>query len=191
MARGSDGRHWLNVYIGTAYQRGAKKSQNAIRRLRPNGFISDTDIFNNPVHVQRAQLIYTRVFSALRGVTQTMSSQMSAVLSSGILQGDSVAQISRNLNNRVDKIGIVRSRLISRTEIVNAHNVASINETEYAEGILGEQINMEWLATLDDRLRHSHSLRNGVIYSKEQSSLLIGEPNCRCAVIPVFEEITA
>ena len=180
---------WLNVFIGVAYERGAEKTRQAVGRSAvAKGLIPTSSVFANPAHVERAKLIYTRVYQQLKGVTDTMEQQISRILSDGIIQGKDITTIATELNDRVDKIGKVRSRLIARTEIVNAHNVATIKEAENLENIIGETIKMKWRTCIDGRERFSHELRNNKIYDKKKALSLLGEPNCRCSLSPHLKE---
>jgi len=42
---------------------------------------------------------------------------------------------------------------------------------------------------LDERVRGSHVFRHGKVYTREEAELLIGDPNCRCALLPWIESI--
>ncbi len=186
---GTPGENWLNGYVGTSYGRGAQKTRSVIARKYANaGLLPTSSIFTNPAHIERAELIYTRTFSSLKGVTDVMGQQMSRVLSDGILRGQGIKEISDGLTNRIDKIGKTRATLIARTEIVNAHNTASITEAETLEGSIGEEVKMRWQTALDGREREEHHNRHNKIYTKKVAATLIGEPNCRCAISPVVGE---
>lgn len=180
--------HWLNRHIGDGYNRGAVKTRLAVERALPALLkLPDYSPFANPAHVSRSQLIYQRVYSDLEGVTQVMSKQMSRVLSDGILKGKAPKVVARELNDRVDKIGITRAKLIARTEIIAAHNEASIQEAVLLEKETGVVMMMEWMSAGDSRVRPEHADRNGVIYTKSEAQSLIGEPNCRCSITAVFD----
>ena len=186
---------WQRTVARTAYGRGATKAQQHVLRFyadTPTAAILGRTIYGSAAHVERAELIYTRIFEQLRGVTAQMEAQMRGVLSDGIIKGLSTRQIARNLNDRIDKIGIARAKLISRTEIVNAHNYASISAAKDLErSIEGAEVKLKWVTALDGRERPSHRARNGKIYTQAEASRLIGEPNCRCSVsahLPEFED---
>ena len=179
--------HWLNRHIGDGYNRGAVKTRLAVERALPALMkLPDYSPFANPAHVTRSQLIFARTFSDLEGVTQTMSKQMSRILSDGILKGKAPKVVARELNERVDKIGITRAKLIARTEIIEAHNSASILEAELLEKETGVTILMEWMTAGDRRVRPTHADRDGLTYTRSEAQDLIGEPNCRCSVTAVI-----
>ena len=89
------------------------------------------------------------------------------------------------MNARVDKIGISRSRLIARTEIINAHKLGKIMEGQALQELLGEEIVYRWKTSGDTVVRPEHVGRNLKYYSFTRVLQLIGEPNCRCAVTVV------
>ena len=188
--------NWLNVFIGAGYVSGIKAARQSFYKssaTRGRSYVAKGDlpketIFANPAHTERAEFIYTRVYAGLKGVSQTMANQMSRVLADGIIRGDSPNEIARKLNDRVDKIGRTRARLIARTEIINAHQSASIIEGQELANLLGEEVLYQWHTSLDGRERPSHRARHRKKYTKRKVETLIGEPNCRCAVSPITHD---
>ena len=144
-------------------------------------------IFHQPFHSERVGLIYTRVFHELEGVTRAMDSQISETLSSGMIEGIGPEEMARRLNGRVDKIGLTRSKLIARTEMVETYNQAAVSEFARASSIIGEPIHVQWWTALDERVRSSHAVRHGKIFTQEEGLQLLGEPNCRCSLLPWIE----
>jgi len=179
---------WLTSRIGIAYTRGAAAARSrvapAARRLGRD--LPANSPFINRSHVDRAQLIYERNFNGLEGISLAMKSEMRKVLSDGVIRGQSPSEIARNLDARI-KVGRARANRIARTEIIEAHQEASLMETKILEAELGIEFEMEWLTTKDGRQRDSHNARDGNIYSKVAAQSLIGEPNCRCAIFPYID----
>ena len=181
--------HWLNVHIGEGYRRGATKARLAAERSLPNlQKLPDYNPFTNAAHIARSELIYQRVYSDLQGVTQAMSKQISSILAQGIIKGQNSGEVAKLILDRVDKIGITRAKLIARTEIIESHNLANIKEAELLEKETNTKIKVMWLTALDGRQRHTHDLRHENIYTREEAEQLLGEPNCRCAVAPHFDD---
>lgn len=192
--------HWLNVTIGRAYDRGARRARvEATRQLKLDPILAfQLDGFNpllNPAHVDRAALIYTRVFQDLEGVTNAMASQMSRILAKGMLEGKNPLEVAKELADRVDKIGITRARTIARTEIIESHNRANIAEAEELEKLTGLTVKMRWLHASGEAYssplpndRVDHFYRHNKLFKKEDALPLLGLPNCRCGLAPVFEE---
>lgn len=177
---------WTDVYIQSAYQKGIEMARadlaSAGASLPSLGPVSVA--FNKPFHADRVGLIYSRTFNGMKGLTDTMKAQMGRELAKGMAEGRSPYDIAYKLKDRVDKIGITRSRLIARTEVIFSHNSAAINEYDSLEGIIGEEIKVQWWTALDERVRASHRLRHAKIYTKKRAQELIGEPACRCTLLP-------
>jgi SPP1 gp7 family putative phage head morphogenesis protein len=114
----------------------------------------------------------------MKGVTEAMNGYLSRELALGMAGGQSPYAIARRINERVDKIGIVRARMIARTEIIQSHNEAALNEYERAEIEIGETVKVEWVATMDNRVRPHHAERDGKIYDRSVAREMLGEPNC-------------
>lgn len=113
-------------------------------------------------------------------------------ITQGVLQGESISKVAKRMRKVVgmDKSAAVRN---ARTAITGAQNAGRVDTySEAAEkGINLKQI---WIATLDNRTRHSHALMdgemvdvgeefsNGCRYPGDPS----GEPeevyNCRCTM---------
>lgn len=175
---------WANLYVETAYQKGIAL---AGQKLRGAGVKVDerwiNAAFNRPVHADRLGLIFTRTFSELRGITEEMDRQISRVLAQGMAEGRGVRDIARALNDRVDKIGRTRARMLARTEIVRSHNEASLNAYQEA-GIEGVDVEAEFL-TASDPCPECAALAAGGPYSIDEARGLIPvHPNCRCSWTP-------
>ncbi len=176
--------NWMLQYFLEGYERGAKKGNTQLARfLGRNKIPVTTSVLQNPFHIDKLQLLFSRDFTQLKGITEAMSQQINYVLSEGLLEGLGSKKIAKNINDRVDKIGITRSNLLARTEIINTFNLAVINEGNYISSIIDEQIVYEWVDSGDSRVRPTHVLRDGKYYTSQKVSELIGEPNCRCTVV--------
>jgi SPP1 gp7 family putative phage head morphogenesis protein len=201
------GEPWSNQYVQSAYQMGLSYAMDNVRRRAgslardlgipdidlPPSFRSVGDtisaLMNQPFHADRLALAYTRVFDELKGVTAAMDQQISRVLSEGLAQGLNPRDIGAKIADRVEKIGGTRGRLIARTEVINVHQQAALNEYYATENATGEVVLIEWNATMDARTRDTHAERHGRVYTKEEAYALIGEPNCRCALLPYIPAV--
>lgn len=187
-AVGAGERAWSDVYVRSAYQRGMAQSAAELRRkgadVAPE-WVSDA--FTRPFHVDRAGLSATRTFEQLRGITDTMSQQISRVLAEGLTQGKGPMDIARSMNERVDKVGITRARMLARTEIINAHADASLNVYEEA-GVMGVDAKAEFVTAQDDAVCSECAALEGTERPIDEARGVIPlHPNCRCAWVPVIE----
>lgn len=73
--------------------------------------------------------------------------------------------------------------LVANTMTPYSSNVAEVN----AAVITGEDVKMRWITQGDERVRTTHALRNGKLYSPKAALNLLGEPNCRCRVEPMVK----
>ena len=180
--------NWLLAYIDTAYRKGVKKSTSLMQQRLGKNVIPDLpNLVNLPPHARAMELIFTRDFDQLKGITEAMSQQISYVISEGILQGENPNDMAKRITDRVEKIGITRAKLLARTEVINAFNLARINNVDAYSDFLGEEVVFRWISGVDARVRQTHRERNNKFYSKDKVTPLIGEPNCRCTIteIPV------
>ena len=180
---------WQNVYIDSSYQRGIR---DAYGNLKEGGYKFENDsitaAFNRPIHADRVGLVYTRAYNDLEGINDVMSQQISRVLAQGVAEGRGPMEIARNLQDRVDKVGITRARLLARTETIAAHAEATLNS--YAEaGVEGVSILAEFQNAGDDVVcPECEELEGKEMSIDEARGLIPVHPNCRCAFLPVVQE---
>lgn len=179
---------WTHIYIDAAYQRGIAQAGAELRRA--GATVDDRWVgaaFNRPIHADRVGLAYVRVYQELEGITDAMDQQISRVLAQGISEGLNPARMASQINNRVDKIGITRARVLARTETINAHAEASLNAYQEA-GVEGVDVVAEFL-TASDACPECASLQaevesdGGWTLSRARGVIPV-HPNCRCAWAP-------
>ena len=176
---------WTATYVESSYVRGLNQ---AASRLRGAGARVEQRwvdaAFRRPIHADRLGIAYTRTFSELKGITDAMDQQISRVLAEGLGSGAGPLDIARSINNRVDKIGITRARMLARTEVINAHADATLNTYKEA-GLEGVDVVAEWLTAVD-ACPECVALEEQGPYSIEQARGMIPvHPNCRCAWAPL------
>jgi hypothetical protein len=207
---------WTNTYVQSAYQSGLR---DAHTKLGAAGGAIDipgtTQIaggFYTPFHVDRAALMYTKVFTDLEGVTVTMNNSMRRIMTQGMIEGIGPEEMARRLVSGVvnpatgrkgvlHSIGINRARLIARTSMVETHNMAALAEYDRASAVTGRTIYSQWMTARDERVRGrpgglypraipSHWAREGKVYPTGEAAALLGEPNCRCALKPYIPGVS-
>lgn len=194
---------WSNIYLTSAYQKGIADAR---RDMLHEGYdIPEVEggvrsVFNQPVHADRAGLIYTRTYTELRGVTDQMANQMSQVLAQGIIDGKGPRDIARLLNKTisgaggtldlVDTLGRFipaqrRAQTIARTEVIRAHHIANVQEMRNF-GVAGVSVQVEFRTAGDDRVCDICAGLQGQRYTLEEiEGMLPVHPNCRCKAFPI------
>lgn len=177
-----------NQYVRAAYHRGLK---NAHQNLREEGVDIEREdverIFNQPIHREKAQNLYTRNFRELVGITEAVDQQVSRELSQALIEGVSPRETARRITDRVDSIGKTRATVLARTETLNSHNEAALSRYEQ---VLGDEadvvVEAEILTAGDDRVCDECEPRHGEVMSLEdaRSDGPPWHPQCRCTFRP-------
>lgn len=151
-------------------------------RGQKEGFIRTT--LGSPISRERLDALVGRVFTDIKGVTAAVSTQMTRVLADGLVQGRSPRLIARDLNKVVDTIGIRRSELIARTEVVRSLNEGALTAYENM-GVQELGVMVELTPTNDTRTCPlCADLRGMVVKINEARGMLPRHAACRCAWIP-------
>lgn len=175
---------WTSKYISSAYARGLSKAGSQMRSggARVEGSWLDY-AFQREIHADRVGLAYTRTYSQLEGITQAMDQQISRLLAEGLAEGQGPAEIARRINNRVDKIGITRARMLARTEVIATHADAMLNGFQEA-GIEGVDVEAEWLTANNPCPICAAFSEKGPYKLSEARGMIPVHPNCRCSWSP-------
>ena len=204
---------WANTYIDSAYKRGMKRADTELakagvktsRLARPGeAGLSLETAFNLPVHADKVGLIYTRVYSDLKGISDSMEQTISRELAQGLADGKGPIEIARELNNAIEKQGgslaivdsagrpmraIQRAKILARTEVIRAHHVAMVNSYREA-GLEGVKVLAEFSTAGDERVCQSCEGLEGLIFTLEKIENLIPvHPQCRCVALPYIGEV--
>lgn len=120
--------------------------------------------------------------------------QISASVTSSILQGKSIPGIAKDLQTRMPEMNKSSAIRTARTAVTGAQNAGRMDSYVAAEK-MGIKVRKEWLATIDGRTRHSHAMLDGKVVDKdkkfENGCMFPGDPNgppwevynCRCTLI--------
>ena len=123
---------WWDKFIQEGYRQGAGRAFDDTKKPYARGYakrgsdLSDfykgtkyqflQSSFAQPETVEKVQLLASRVFTELKGVTDAMSQKMARDLTEGLSRGDNPYTIAKQLSSGVDSVGEVRARAIARTE---------------------------------------------------------------------------
>lgn len=123
--------------------------------------------------------------------------QITASVTSGILQGYSVGKIADDMQERMEKMNRASALRTARTAITGAQN-AGRQDSYIAAEKMGIKMKREWLATLDNLTRHAHAVLDGQRVGVNEpfkvdgyEIMFPGDPtakaylvyNCRCTMI--------
>lgn len=178
---------WQDVYVRAAYERGVTQAASSFpAAVRPvtSGF------FFQPVHASALEVLFTRNFEALKGVTDAMASTISRELTLGFAQGLPSIQLAKNLRDKVSGIGLVRARTLARTEVIHAHAQATLNVYEQM-GVeeVGVEPEVEFTTAGDAHVCPRCQALSGKVYTiKEARGVIPVHPNCRCRFLAVVKK---
>ena len=127
------------------------------------------------------------------------SQRVQTAIKQGIIQGESVDDITKRLCKSLSAQSESRMRLFARTAVTEAENAGRLEMLKDAEK-MGIKVKKKWLATNDNRTRDSHAEMDGeeVDVDEEFSNGLMypGDPNgdpsevynCRCTMVYVYPD---
>jgi hypothetical protein len=195
---------WVNTYIDTAYQRSIRLAGErlAAAGVPVAGFDSEMGriaTMNQPVHVDQLAQIYARAFDELKTVAsivetssrQAVADGLSGGIARGFAEGKNSRVITRELyrdvESGVQRLGMVKTRRIVRTEIQYAH--ASANTIEYQRA--NEMMRGMGAKVVVDILLNSSACEvcvgiweEGPYESDIALGLIPAHPNCACGTAP-------
>ena len=128
--------------------------------------------------------------------------QISASVTSSILQGKSIQGIAKDLQTRMPEMNKSSAIRTARTAVTGAQNAGRMDSYVAAEK-MGIKVRKEWLATIDGRTRHSHAMLDGKVVDKDKKfgngCMFPGDPNgppwevynCRCTLIASVDGVDA
>ncbi|QHS17916.1 phage head morphogenesis protein [haloarchaeon 3A1-DGR] len=182
-----------NRFVRRAYERGLEDADTNLRKAGVD--VPGTDVeslMRRPVHEERLQLIFSRNFAELDGITNAVSQQVSRELADGIAQGQSPSAIARRITDRVNKIGKTRASALARDQVVSTHAEATLQrykEQDVEEVGIDPEVRVSTAGDtlVCDRCQAAADGSPYTIEELEQNSHLRPaiHPNCRCAVVPV------
>ena len=123
--------------------------------------------------------------------------QISASVTSSILQGKSIPRIAKDLQTRMPEMNKSSAIRTARTAVTGAQNAGRMDSYVAAEK-MGIKLKREWLAVIDNRTRHAHAMLDGQKAAMGEPFKVDGEEimfpgdtsapgylvyNCRCSLV--------
>jgi SPP1 gp7 family putative phage head morphogenesis protein len=192
LSTGNNEAPWTDKYVASAYKQGLKRGyiESKPHLRRPSNITEGTvaqfldDSFGSSESIKKLELLGTRAFTNLKGVSAAMDQQLSNVLVQGLAEGKAPGAIAKMMTDQIDGLSRGRAATIARTEIIHAHAEGQLDG--FAEAGLNEVIVMaEWATAEDAKVCSRCAPLQGVIFTIEEArGLLPRHPNCRCAWLP-------
>lgn len=123
---------------------------------------------------------------------------IASAVTQGVLQGEDLGHVSKRIRSVADMDERAAMRT-ARTAMTSAQNAGRLDAYRRAAA-MGIDVRKQWLATLDQRTRHSHrrldgevagldeNFSNGLRYPGDPESGRGSEVyNCRCTLVPVVD----
>lgn len=180
-------RFFGNSFANTAYRRGIINGAGQIKSA--GGRVASSFVegaVTRDKHLEALKRLNMRAFDDLQGISAAASKQIGNTIATGLVEQWSTAAIAAAISERIDKIGIQRSRLIARTEIISAFNEAELNTYDDA-GLAGVMLEPELLTAGDNRVCELCEAAARVKYTVATArGVLPLHPNCRCTWLPVI-----
>ena len=123
--------------------------------------------------------------------------QITASVTSSILQGKSIPKIANDLQRRMQDMNRTSAIRTARTAVTGAQNAGRLDTYRAAQD-MGIKLQKRWLATLDGKTRHAHAMLDGqtvdidkpfkvdgyeIMYPGDSSAPGYLVYNCRCTQI--------
>ena len=127
--------------------------------------------------------------------------QIQSVMMQGVLQGESIPKIAKRLATTVGEKNSYSHIRAARTMTTSAENAGRIDSYKRAEA-MGIQMKKQWLATQDNRTRHSHividgesvpineKFSNGLMFPADPDGAPAEVYNCRCTLIGDIADVS-
>jgi len=187
------GKPWHAKYIESAYKKGVVRAyiQTHKPELRKSldfyegskeQFLRSS--FSTAERLSKVELIASRTYEELSGVSSTMSQQMSRVLAEGLSNGQNPITIARRMSKTISGISRQRADRIARTEIIHAHAEGQLDAFEEL-GIEEVGAIVEWLTAGDNAVCELCDHLDGIVMTIDEARGLIPRhPSCRCCWAP-------
>lgn len=160
-------------------------------------------ILNVPVHRDKLELVFTRTFEELEGITEHAAQQLRRELADGLSQGLGPDEIARRINGNIDDIKRDRATVLARTEVIRSHSEFTLDRYEQIAGDIEVTIVAEFSTAGDDRVCEICQQLEGQTFSisEMRSSSFTPDgfedrarsqfpvqppvhPLCRCVILP-------
>lgn len=172
----------VKKYQGLAYEKGGRHAWTKINGvLKPEKGATMDYFFVTPTDLEAINMLNTHSFRELSNATEYMKKELLRVISVGMLEGQGINKISREMRDRVN-VSKHRADMITRTETLRSYNQAHMNQYKKV-GIE----RWEWICAYDERTCDTCAGYDGKTFKIGDAQPPI-HPSCRCSVAPYLEK---
>jgi SPP1 gp7 family putative phage head morphogenesis protein len=136
----------------------------------------------NPLDQRALADLYTRNLNQIENINQNVKNQLLIMIESSIRQHEGIDKIARDIKNKIPEITAPRAKVIARTELAHAYNVAISNSYQSA-GIKQWQ----WLSALAETTCQDCQNLHGQVFDFGEPEPHL-HPNCLCTEYPIVLE---
>jgi hypothetical protein len=176
---------WMDVYGKASYESGLKRGYTELKQTKridedePEPILTGRKQ-SSKKYLAALALLLLKTKEEIKGVTNAMTQQMGREIIDNITGGSSPEYVTKQVINRLDKIGRTRSKQVADDSIVKDHNWAKL-DIWVVYGVTELALLAEWTTAGDDRVCELCAPHDGEIYPIEEFySLLPVHSRCRC-----------
>lgn len=199
--------YW-SQWVDPAYESGASDSLQSLQNLSEAQFVGQEvssevrglqiqQVLMMPEFRRPMQLLSSRTFNAMEGLTGDMIKDLRFILSQSVADGVSARVAAKRIAEKVwegDKGYVARALRIARTEINGAYAQAYMETNDYMDSNVydkgGFAARVMHLSALTQTTRPEHARRHGTIHTADEQSLWWSEGgnriNCLCSITTVL-----
>lgn len=184
---GTSNKPWTSQYVQAAYRKGLLRSFTQMNKSKLSGDLNWfggaseqflKSAFLQPTTTRQLELLFTRSFTALEGVTDEMSNKLSYILAEGFAKKKSAKTIAREMTKSIDSLSRVRALRIARTEIVRAQAEGQLDAFSML-GVSEIEAEVELTTAKDSSVCSTCADLEGTTYVVEKAHDVIPvHPNC-------------
>jgi hypothetical protein len=183
---GDPKKPWTAKYVLAAYRKGILR---AYADTHKEEFSKSSDFYRGgkeeflksaflqPEIMSKVEMLATRSFEGMKGMTQTISSNLSRILADGMSKGNGPTVIAREIRKQIGSMSKSRASMISRTEVIHAHAEGQLDGFEALKvyGVVPE-IELDASGNACDICKTA--LKNNPYTIQEARGVIPLHPNC-------------
>lgn len=178
---GTVGKPWTADYIETAWKKGMLRSYVDVNKddvVKPLAWYEGNkeqfirEAFFQPETLTKVEILSTRAFENMKGLTDTMRTQLNRILSDGLVAGWNTKRVAREMRQRISSLTRTRAMAIARTEIVYAQAEGQLDGFKRL-GVTEVTAAVEWSTAGDKLVCAECSSMEGMTFTLDEAHGLI------------------